>query len=388
MPRFIRHFLIRVLPAALIFLCPAVLPLSPKEAASYNEKGVEAMRSGDFRGAIEYFRTAAKHLPDNDIVKNNLSNAYNNYGLSLLKKGQSLNAIDNFRASLRHNPSNVYAMVDMAQAYYAMNDLKNAAVFLEKALRQSPDMPNLKEFYDKIKGEISVESRLSRSGTAHFEIIAEAGADANMIDDIGIMAEDAYSRVGSFLNYYPRAKATVILFPENAYSSISSGKPDWAHAIFDGKIRIPVPGARYSRSYLKRIIYHEFSHLVVRDLSQRKCPLWLSEGIACYAESLAEPKPVDFLTSFINRESFRPFSTFPSDYGEISGIVEANLLYREFFMAVSFIMDRYGNTILRNMLLGYAQGKSTARVVKDDIYIGMDEFDGKYSEYVFGKLGM
>lgn len=359
-----------------------------EDAARNNENGVNALKRNNFRPAIEYLEKAYSMEPSSEIIKNNLSNAYNNYGLSLLKKGETLNAIDNFQRSLKVNPMNVYAMIDIAQAYYRNNNIKEAARFLESAYSMDPDVPGLKEFFDKVKSEAAVEADLNQSISSHFVISSDEDIGKENIANIKLALENAYSRVGLFMGYFPKEKIPVIIYSEIKYQKICAGKPYWAHASFDGKIRVPLADRIYSEEYLRKIIYHEFTHAVARELSRAKNPLWLSEGVSAYAEGFVEPKDRDFFRGYITRDTNLSTEIMPSSYSAIRTSRDANLCYREFYLAADFIIQRYGAGALCELMRGFASGKSADEALTACVGVNEAEFNKKLSMYVREKLGM
>jgi hypothetical protein len=59
----------------------------------------------------------------------------------------------------------------------------------------------------------------------------------------------------------------------------------WAVGAFDGTIRIPMRGALENQRELERILSHEYTHALVRQLSPRPVPVWLNEGLASALEA-------------------------------------------------------------------------------------------------------
>jgi len=358
------------------------------ESARYNEEGVQALNKGDYHYAIDRFQRALDSAPGNEIILKNLSNAHNNYGYTLMEKGQLHNAIDNFKSSVRYNPDNEYAYVDIGHAYYKMSRLKEAEKSFMKAYELNPKIEGLKEYLDKVRNEMRSEKDLNKMETRHFVILAEEGTDINSIDDIKIALEDAYMRIGAFIDHYSRNKTVVILYPDEAYRDAVKGKPYWAHAIYDGKIRIPADRTLYTIGFMKKMLFHEYSHAITREVSNKKAPMWLSEGMACYAESMVEAKDKNYFTGLINSESFISFSELPERYEDIKSPYMANLVYREFFLVLSFIVDRFSARSVKNLMRGFSSGMDTEKVILNELKMDIYEFDRMFKEYVYKKLGI
>jgi len=382
-----RYILFGVMCICIYLSTPSAFSIS-SETASLNEEGVKALNAKKFHKAIELFNNALKDSPDNEIIKKNISNAYNNYGYEQLKRGETLNAIDNFERALRHNPSSAYALINMGQAYYKKNDLEKALTHLRHAQKINPGIKGLTVFIEKIEREVKVESGLRKFETMHFVIVSDYDINVNNLANIRISLEQAYSRVGALFDYFPQQKTGVVIYPEKAYQGLMKGKPYWAHAFFDGKIRLPLSETIYSKDFLLKIIYHEYSHAVVRLLTKGNCPIWLNEGIACYSEHFAGPRHKDFFKTAITKDTFVPFAELPEDYSGIKNSRDANLLYREFYLIVSFIKEKYGTSALQGILHTLGQGNSIDEALRVNLSITKAEFGEAWRAYVRNKLGL
>ena len=60
--------------------------------------------------------------------------------------------------------------------------------------------------------------------------------------------------------------------------------PPGTAAAYDGRIHIPMRGAREQTEELDRVLGHEFVHAVVVMLGGRNVPVWLNEGLATHLE--------------------------------------------------------------------------------------------------------
>lgn len=381
-------YILFLITAAFISVPAGYSYADKREAAMHNEDGVKALNEGKYRQAIEHLTLALKGLPENPVVRQNLSNAYYTYAKVLIGKGETLNAIDNFQKSLKYNEKNIYSMIDLGRAYYTQNNLKAAIECFNRAYSLDQNMPGLKDILEKAEREVPVESGLDKLETMHFIIMKEQGINVDNLANIRVSLEQAYSRVGAFLDHYPTKKIGVILYPEQAYAQLNQGRPYWAHAHFDGKIRIPIARTEYSEDFLRRIIYHEYAHAVVGELTRGNHPIWLNEGISCYAEGLVVPMDRDFLTQYITAETFVPFDRLPGDYSAISDHRAANLFYREFYLLVSFIVERYGNRSLRDILGLLGKGHNTAYAIQKAMSISVENFSDSWQSYVKTKLGL
>jgi hypothetical protein len=63
-----------------------------------------------------------------------------------------------------------------------------------------------------------------------------------------------------------------------------TGVPDWAGALNDGRIRVPVQGLETVPDALSRSLKHELTHSFLYQKTQGRCPTWLQEGVAQWME--------------------------------------------------------------------------------------------------------
>jgi tetratricopeptide (TPR) repeat protein len=359
-----------------------------QKAYEYNQKGVEYLSEKKHRLAIDNFKKALQESPDNEKIKTNLALAYNNYGFLFQKNGQPINAVDNFEKSLKYAPENMYTLINLIGLYYDNNDMKQAAYYLEISEKIDPNFPGLKEFKNKLSKEVPVEKDLKKTETVHFLIVSDEKVDVNSLSNVKIILEQAYSRVGSFYDLFPKEKLTVVLYSEKDYDKSLGDAPYWVMAFFDGKIRIPLSEKKYSKNFLRRIIYHEYTHALVRYITKANAPLWLNEGLATYSESFVSPMDKYFLKDYINRRTFVPFNELPSDYSQIKGQAWANLLYREFFLLASFLVDKYGAGTVKDILEDLGQGKDIIKVFEKRLQLSYNDFGENWGKYVFSKLSI
>ena len=86
----------------------------------------------------------------------------------------------------------------------------------------------------------------------------------------------------------PAMNIQVHFLPEAEYYK-ETGAPEWTNAIFyKNEIMVPVRDS-FDVEALNRTIRHEFTHAVVDELSGGKCPGWLDEGLAQWAEGTENP---------------------------------------------------------------------------------------------------
>jgi hypothetical protein len=170
------------------------------------------------------------------------------------------------------------------------------------------------------------------------------------------MLEDAYDHVCGKLRYRPSGRITAILYTDVEFRYITEA-PDWVAARFDGKIRLPVRGIKRSSSRLRSILYHEFTHAVVAEMTDGRCPRWLNEGLAEYMEDSSAAWKI---RKFCSQKVYIPLSRLEGRWsGQVVGVA-----YRESLLVVKHIVERYGMREIKRILNLMRDGESSKSALK------------------------
>ena len=384
-PRII--FIFTFLFFCLLFIPHAAFP-SREAAFRHNMEGVRKLKSGDYKGAIADLKAAHRYSPSSKPILKNLAVAYNNYGFYLMSKDQLNPAIEQLENSLYYDPENPYALYNIGQAYYRVQNMPRAKLYLEKASKLEPGIKGMKPLLRKISGESEVEKGFDKIETMHFIIAAAPKISVSKISYIRTYLEEAYGRIGMFLDYYPKNKVVVILYSEDNYGKLLKHRPHWTLALFDGKVRIPVNKFKYTDEEVIKIIYHEYAHAVVYDIAKDKCPLWLNEGIAGKAESFAVPKDRELFGKYIEKLGLIPFRKIPGDFSKIKSRNTATLLYMESYLLVDFIVKKAGYSGLKDILLYLGKGADIRYAIVKVLERDVGQFEKEWERYVIENCGI
>lgn len=376
--------------SAMVFLLSNYAEASPEAANRYNNSGVEKLQAGDYLGAIADLSMAHRYLPANDDIKRNLGIAHNNYAFFLKQKGALRDAIFHYANALQYDSNNQYTYYNLGQAYYLVQEMSKARSALERAYQLDPGLEGLKALLARVKGEASTESDFDNIETMHFIVAADRAVPGDKVSYIRTNLEEAYGRVGMILSYYPRKKTIAVIFSEDSYDNILKGVPSWALAVYDGKVRIPANRNRYNSNDVREIIYHEYSHVVVRELTAGKCPVWLNEGIAGLAESLVEPKDRGMIRRYIERYGIVPLRNIPDNFTDVKQREMMTLLYIQSYLLAEFMVKKMGYEGLRKVLTELGRGTSIWAAISGISRQSMADFEkewGKFLSFEYGWKG-
>jgi hypothetical protein len=129
--------------------------------------------------------------------------------------------------------------------------------------------------------------------TEHFVIKYEEEAMED-VDLVALAAEDKYNEITEMFKYSPEKKVTVILYdnPQKLMdnANLKQSKPPMG-VYYASTIQILSPNQWIPENQDMEYIFinqgpmvHEFTHLIVDDLTRGNYPLWFTEGLALYQE--------------------------------------------------------------------------------------------------------
>jgi len=322
----------------LFFLFTFFLPNAFAE--NYNQKGIEALKKGNYCEAISQFKSVLSQFPKNETAKKNLSTAYNNYAIKLSEENKTEEAINilskaielqkdplllrNITAlcinqgyiffrkkkypeaerflqkALLYDKNNPNALSLLGNVYYNTQKINKAEKYLQSSLEINPQQEGVRQRIEKISQEIEVESKLDRISNYHFDIRYQDNVVRNQEYKIRDYLEQAYRDLGQDFNYFPKYKIVVLIYSSADYQRLANTE---SLGVYDGKIRISIDHILDIKGKLKEVLRHEYTHVLVRDLTGGKCPLWLNEGLAQYEQYKGSSKELEHFYKILKEKS-------------------------------------------------------------------------------------
>jgi len=110
-----------------------------ERAARINHEGIKFLNSEAYREAVSKFEDALKILPDNEVIKRNLSLTYNNYGVHLSDKGLHEEAIECYLQGLEVNPDHYLMHKNLGVSYQQCKRYDESIDEFRIARKKMPD---------------------------------------------------------------------------------------------------------------------------------------------------------------------------------------------------------------------------------------------------------
>jgi microcompartment protein CcmK/EutM len=125
--------------------------------------------------------------------------------------------------------------------------------------------------------QIEKDYRLDK--TPYFDILGPIDTQGPQFGTrLAATLERARAQVCSDLAVYPQHRATVVLYPPDAFRA-ATGTHEWVGGLFDRKIRLPIADVERDADKIEAAFRHEYTHLIVSEVSPG-CPTFVNEGLA------------------------------------------------------------------------------------------------------------
>jgi len=181
----------------------------------------------------------------------------------------------------------------------------------------------------------------------------EGPEEARLAEQAIESLDRAFWRIGGMLGSYPYAPIPVILYSNEQFRDITRS-PSWAVGAYDGTIRVPMRGALDNPEELDRVLAHEFTHALVREIAPHGVPAWLNEGLATALEN----GDLTWAERRVHEAGARvPLEQLTASFGRLSG-GQAQLAYAASALTVRKMMDTAGGPAVVNLLRDLGDGVS------------------------------
>lgn len=403
-----------VLTAALWFFSTNVgaEPID-SDPAIHSSYGRELMLRGEYEKGIEQLRRAYLLFPLNQTLKRNLAEGYAAYGHQFFKQKQFEQADENFVKAIELYPEeSSYALLrgicnyhlkkyDLARyelerartlkgdspellyylglVQYETENRSQAIEIWETALTLSPGRREIIELLAKSRREMTVESAMDRGHSSRFDLTYDPGVDTGFALDVLDVLESAANLVGAELGHFPEARVPVGIYKRDDFKAVTDS-PDWAGGFYDGKIRLPFGILKEITPLMRGVLFHEYAHVVIFDLTRGNCPLWLNEGIAEMFARQQYNRPMAEFGRAARKQSFADFRKLESSFNSLS-TTDAGLAYQQSYALVNYMVTTYGWHRIKQLLVALGKGMAIDEAISQTLKDYNLTYDGVVAEW-------
>jgi tetratricopeptide (TPR) repeat protein len=397
-----------------LILVPATTSAEPLESAPVmrNGYGRELLLHGEYEKGIEQLREANRLFPLDKYIKRSLAEGYAAFGNQLVKQKRYEQADENFSRARELYPDVAeFALMrgicnyllkkydvaryeleqakaikqDSAEVLYYLGlvqfetDRRPEALALwEQALKLSPGRREIVELLAKSRRENDIESGMDRGYSSRFDLTYDPGVDAGFARAILDVLESAANQVGAELGMFPEARVPVGIYKRTDYKTVTDS-PDWSGGLYDGKIRLPFGALNEITPVMRGVLYHEYAHVVVFELTRGNCPLWLNEGIAEMFGRMQYNRPLPELGRAVRAGTLLDIRKLEAGFSNFSPSA-ASLAYQESYSLVNYMVTTFGWHRIRLILSSLGSGLS----FEESVTASLKDFNMTYDTLVKG----
>ena len=338
---------------------------TPQQLAAQGNTALEERRFAD---ALTAFTEASRLLPSDPTL-------HFLVGYASVQLGQLTEARLAFERALAREPRLTHASTGLGLVLYRQGKVAEAVKVLEAGLKYAPDDRDLKDLLAKWRPELTLQTGMYEARGAHFSVLFQGPSDDAMARRIVELLEEAYWRIGQALSTYPTEAISVVLYTQEQFNS-TGGAPDWAGALYDGRIKIPTKGALQRPDELKSTLAHEFTHAVVAQLTGA-APIWLNEGLAEFMESDDFGRVERVLSHYPKR---LPHSRLERHFEGLSSD-DLALAYAQSAMAVKKMIELRGMSAVVTLLQALGRGHRFETAFQQHIAMRYEDFVAMMARY-------
>ena len=349
-------------------------------AVAYNNYGVELMEGSKWTTAIQQFTDALRLDPENANVTTNLSHLYYRQAEDAYERRKIRAAVSALKKAIEVNPDLVEAYVLLGRIEYDRQKLKEAKVAWERVMELDPTRTNVADRLRQLTDEVEVESGFERLSQAFFDLRYEGHLARPVGWDIRDALLQARRLVGSDFAYRHKYKIVVLIYSAENFRKIRKESPEWMGGQFDGKIRMPLPSAEFDKAMVRGILFHEYTHAVIRDLTNGACPTWLNAGLAEYEGRTQFSPPLRRLAEAYEADRLIPWSELSDHIGPSRSADEVGLAYEQSYSLVAYLVDRYRFWKIRRLLSAIAEGQPWEEAVEKTFRTKLPRLEKRWRE--------
>jgi tetratricopeptide (TPR) repeat protein len=342
-------------------------------------------------------KTAESPSDDPDVIRARKS----------LDAGDALEAAHVLVATQARHPSSLPVLQTLAEAYLKLGDARKAKQTAEQAVhvadRDARSRALLGDALVALGDRLGAEAEYHKSLQLHPDAAVErklaslapsakpavAGAqfriryDGSVNEPLGVevlkILSQAHGEYATRLGFSPETPVTVVLQTEAAFQD--AGAPEWAEALNDGAIHVPVRGLEQPTPRLVSVLRHELAHSFISERTGGNCPTWLQEGISQWLEG-ADPTRQDAAAAAAAHQGrLIPLLSLEAPFQALSE-TDASLAYAESLSAVAHIVRLRGEVGVVRLLSALADRLPSEEALPVALALSYPELEKSWEEHL------
>lgn len=345
-------------------------------ANSYSELAHQFYNTNKIDDSIKMLQKAIEYNPNQSVF-------YKNIGILYYNEGKYEKAIKMFEKTIELDPNDSFGHEYSGRCYYFINNSQQALEKLDIAINLNPNNSPLMNFKKQVESEYKNERFFGKTSKEIFIIRYDRESEFRLSTFVLDVLAEAYWHILQNLSYYEKKdfKIPVIIYTQKDFSETVK-HPDWAGAIYDGKIKIPVGNIdEQSDKKLENFIYHEVTHSVLfYYIKGNKIPAWLNEGIAQKNEK--HSRDIMQIKKWLRDKKLIPLKDLEESFIKYTDQNIVDLAYMESLLAVDFIETQYSSSAILNILRKLKENKTIEEAISSVLFTNSSQFENNLFNYI------
>jgi len=163
-------------------------------------------------------------------------------------------------------------------------------------------------------------------------------------------------------------------------------------ATFGDVVAMDSPSGRPPGSFhWASTLWHEMSHVFVATATHQRVPRWFTEGLAVHEETEVSPEWGDRLSpdvvTALRDNKLLPIAQLDRGFVRPEYPAQVTVSYFEAGRICDYIKGRWSDDKLLEMVHSFAERKDTAEVIREDLGMAPEEFDGQFHQWLDKRVG-
>lgn len=351
-------------------------------AVAYNNYGVSLSNQKQWESAVQQLQEAIRIDAANEQFRSNLSRLYLNQAYEAYQHHEINDALQTIDQAIALTPNLAAAYRFRGEIEYGRQNLKEARSAWQRALELDPSQSDLKQRLGQVMQELPVESKFEKLSQAYFDLRYEEHLQQPVGFDVRDLLLEARREVGADFAHWPKYKIVVLIYSAESFRALRRETPDWVAGQYDGKIRVPLPDTKLGLGTVKQILYHEYTHALVHDLTKGKCPIWLNEGLAEYEGNRDAQGSWLYVTQAAQAGRLVPWTELSDHFSTVLPMDEVALAYQESHSMIRYLVQRYGFWRLRRLLRALGEGTPSETALADEFHIKPSRLEADWRSWL------
>ena len=237
-------------------------------------------------------------------------------------------------------------------------------------LRVGDNFKEIKDFKRRVDATRRASNKFISRETEHFIFRFEEGPDEILIHYAEEVLEKSYRVLGKILNYYPKEKVLVEIYPDQKpFAQISpltlkDIRTSGTVALCKyNRIMLISPGSLVRGFNWMDTLSHEYVHYILTKKSHNHLPLWMHEGLAKYLEThwredkqYLSPIMETVLSNALKNDYRVPLESMMPSLAKLKTAEDVQLAYAEVSSMMEYLTDLKGLNIFSQILQDLAYG--------------------------------